>query len=546
MRGARSAKWAAVAIVVALAATACGSDDDKGGSGDGGNASGNASGIVKVDGGEPQSALVPTSTNEQFGSLVIKNVFANLLDFEDDGSIKYVAAESIESNDDASVWTVKLKDGFTFHDGEKVTAQHYVDAWNWAANVDNGQSQSAWFEDIEGYADVHPAEEGAEPTADTMSGLKVVDDSTFEITLANPVSYYEYKLGYHVFAPLPSSFYDDPDAFGQAPVGQGPYEFTGWTHNEKITLTTYADYAGPNKAQNGGVEIIAYDNLSTAYQDLQSGNLDVLRQVDPKDLPVYQDDLGDRAIAQPYNATQSIVPAFYAGWGDLDDPSKVLQGVSMAIDRETITQTVLNGSRTPADSFTPPGVFGHLENAADGKTDFNPEEARRLVEEGGGVPGDKITLQINGDGGHAEWATAVCNDIIKNLDVECVLDTKPDFATDLADRRADKVKSMYRGGWLQDYPLNVNFLRDLYSTTAPSNYGRYSNEEVDNLFKQGDQAGSFDETVAAYQEAEKVLWEDMPAIPLWYQNVNGGYSTNVENVHFDVAGQPVIEDITVK
>lgn len=218
----------------------------------------------------------------------------------------------------------------------------------------------------------------------------------------------------------------------------------------------------------------------------------------------------------------------------------------MAIDRETITQTVLNGSRTPADSFTPPGVFGHLENAADGKTDFNPEEARRLVEEGGGVPGDKITLQINGDGGHAEWATAVCNDIIKNLDVECVLDTKPDFATDLADRRADKVVSMYRGGWLQDYPLNVNFLRDLYSTTAPSNYGRYSNEEVDELFKQGDQAGSFDETVTAYQEAEKILWEDMPAIPLWYQNVNGGYSENVDNVRFDVAGQPKIEEITVK
>ncbi|MFF2374064.1 ABC transporter substrate-binding protein [Streptomyces xiamenensis] len=546
MRGARSAKWAAVAIVVALAATACGSDDDKGGSGDGGNASGNASGIVKVDGGEPQAALVPTSTNEQYGSLVIKNVFANLLDFEDDGSIKYVAAESVESNDDASVWTVTLKDGFTFHDGEAVTAQHYVDAWNWAANVDNGQSQSAWFEDIEGYADVHPSEEGAEPTAETMSGLKVVDDLSFEITLANPVSYYNYKLGYHVFAPLPSSFYDDPAAFGENPIGQGPYKFESWTHNERISLTTYADYAGPNKAQNGGVEITAYDNLSTAYQDLVSDNLDVLRQVAPQDLPVYMDELGERAIAQPYNATQSIVPVFYAGWGELDDPSKVIQGVSMAIDRETITQTVLHGSRTPADSFVPPGVFGYEAGAADGKTDFDPETARQLVEEGGGVPGGTITIQFNADANHDEWVTAVCNDLIKNLDIECLKDAKTDFATDLEERRADNVKSTYRGGWLQDYPLNVNFLRDLYSTTAPSNYGRYSNAEVDDLFKQGDQAGSFDDTVAAYQDAEKVLWEDMPAIPLWYQNVNGGYSNNVENVRFDVAGQPVIEEITVK
>ncbi|MFD5321935.1 ABC transporter substrate-binding protein [Streptomyces sp. NPDC127098] len=539
MRGARSAKWVVSAIVVAMAATACGSDSDDNGGG-GGSGDVNADGIVRVDGGEPQNPLIPTNTNEQYGALVIQNVWSKLLDFDDNGEIFMVAAESVEPNEDNSVWTVTLKDGWTFHDGTPVTAQSYVDAWNWAANIQNEQNNSFWFADIVGYEEVHP-EEG-DPTADAMSGLQVVDDTTFTIELSNPVSYYDYKLGYDAFTPLPESFYDDPEAFGEAPIGNGPYQFESWTNNQSIELTRYDDYAGEDAAQNGGIEIIAYTGLDAAYQDLLSGNLDVIRQVDPRDLPVYQDDLGDRAIAQPYNGIQTIVPVWY-NWEDTDP--RVLQGVSMAIDRETITTTVLNGSRTPADSFVAPGVYGYQEGASGGITDYDPERARELVEEGGGIPNNEITIQYNADGGHQEWVEAVCGNLIENLGVECVGDAKPDFATDLEAREADEVVSMYRGGWFQDYPLIVNFTKELYASYAQSNYGRFNSPEVDELFAQGDAAATLDETVAAYQEAERVLWEEMPAIPLWYQNVNGGYSENVENVRFNSAGQPVLTEITV-
>ncbi|RKN47055.1 peptide ABC transporter substrate-binding protein [Streptomyces hoynatensis] len=538
MRGARSAKWVVGALVVAMAASACGSDDDDGsGSASGG---GNPDGIVKVDGGEPQNPLLPTNTNEQYGALVIQNVWSKLLDFDDDGKIFMVQAESVEPNEDNSVWTVTLKDGWTFHDGTPVTAESYVNAWNWAANIDNNQNNSFWFQDIQGYEDVHP-EEG-EPTADAMSGLEVVDDLTFTITLTTPLSYYDYKLGYDAFTPLPESFFDDPEAFGEHPIGDGPYEFTSWEHNSSIELTRYDDYAGEDKAQNGGIEIVAYTGLDAAYQDLLSDNLDVIRQIDPKDLPNYHDDLGGRAIQQPYNGIQTIVPVWY-NWGETDP--KVLQGVSMAIDRETITQTVLDGAYSPADSFVAPGVYGYQEGASHGITDYDPDRARQLVEEGGGVPGNKITIQYNADGGHREWVEAVCNNLIENLGVECVGDAKPDFDTDLEAREANEVQSMYRGGWFQDYPLNVNFLKELYASYAQSNYGRFDNEQVDQLFEQGDTAATLDETVQAYQEAEQVLWDEMPAIPLWYQNVNGGWSNNVSNVRFDMAGQPVLTEITV-
>lgn len=165
--------------------------------------------------------------------------------------------------------------------------------------------------------------------------------------------------------------------------------------------------------------------------------------------------------------------------------------------------------------------------------------------EGGGVPGNKIWIQYNADGGHKEWVTAVCESIRNSTGVDCVPDAKPDFQTDLEARDNDEVKSMYRGGWVADYPLNVNFMRELYGTTAEANNGRFSDKEVDAAFKKGDNAATLEESIAAYQEAEKLLLTKMPAIPLWEYKTNGGYSKAVDNVTVDFHGDYNITDVTV-
>src|SRR5262249_45542896 len=159
-------------------------------------------------------------------------------------------------------------------------------------------------------------------------------------TLSKPIPYFVYKLGYEVFDPLPESFYKDPKAAGEHPIGNGPYKFVSWQHKKQIEVAKFADYKGPNAAKNGGVLFKNYTSLETAYEDLKSGNVDVLRQIAPKDLPVYKTDLGDRAVDKAYSAIQTIAVAFYTKqWKDVDP--KVLQGLSMAIDRDTITKTVL-------------------------------------------------------------------------------------------------------------------------------------------------------------------------------------------------------------
>ncbi|MEU8654422.1 ABC transporter substrate-binding protein [Streptomyces sp. NPDC048737] len=539
MRGAKSSKWVAIAAVVALGATACGGSDDKDDEGKGSS----SSRYVSINVGEPQKGIIPSDTNESNGGYILDALFAGLLTFDEKGGIEYLNAESIKS-EDSKTWTVKLKSGWKFHDGTPVTAKSYVDAWNWSANVDNAQQNSFWFADIVGYEDVHPAKEGAKPTAKTMSGLKVVDDTTFTIETTSALPYFEYKLGYSTFAPLPESFFKDPKAFAEKPVGNGPYQFEKWEHNKLFQVKAYADYKGANKAKNAGVQYKAYSTPEAAYQDLLSGNLDIIDQVGPTDLSKYEQDLGDRAIAKPYAGIQTLVPAFYSKTFKGVDV-KVIQGLSMAIDRDTITKTVLQGTRTPADGWVAPGAQGKQDLGTDVFT-YNPAKAKQLIKEGGGVPGNKVYIQYNTDGGHAEWVTAVCNSITKATGVACAGDAKADFATDLEARDNNQVKSMYRGGWLGDYPLNGNFLKELYHSKAESNNGKFSNKAVDDAMTKADASTDLASYVKAYQQIEKDLLNTMPSIPLWFYEMNGGYGEKVDGVDIDWHGQYKLYDVTAK
>src|SRR5215217_4858447 len=126
---------------------------------------------------EQPDSLVP---GNQFTSYnIVIAMFSPLTAIDDEGEITYVAAESVES-DDATLWTVTLRDGWTFHDGTPITAQDYVDTWNYAAYGPNGWVNGAQLAGVVGYADLNPAE-GAEPTASELAGLTVVDDLTFTV-----------------------------------------------------------------------------------------------------------------------------------------------------------------------------------------------------------------------------------------------------------------------------------------------------------------------------------------------------------------------------
>ncbi|MCZ9339171.1 ABC transporter substrate-binding protein, partial [Streptomyces sp. TRM76130] len=175
----------ACAAVVVLAVTACG----------GGGGGGGADAVLSSSWGDPQNPLEPANTNEVQGGKVLDMIFRGLKRYDPEtGEAEDMLAERIETTDSRH-FTVTVKDGWTFSNGEKVTAESFVDAWNYGASLENNQRNAYFFSYIEGYDEVHP-EDGSEQSADTLSGLEVTGERTFTVTLRQKFSTFPDTLGY--------------------------------------------------------------------------------------------------------------------------------------------------------------------------------------------------------------------------------------------------------------------------------------------------------------------------------------------------------------
>lgn len=270
MRGATHARFAACAVAVALAATACGGGSDSGGGG-------GADGIVKSSWGDPQNPLEPANTNEVQGGKVLDMLFRGLKRYNaKTGAAEDMLAEKIVTTDSVN-FTITVKDGWTFSNGEKVTAKSFVDAWNYGAQLKNNQKNAYFFGYIDGYAQVHP--DTGQATAQTLSGLKVVNDQTFTVKLNQKFSTFPDTLGYSAFSPLPQAFFDNHDTWLSKPIGNGPYTVASYAKGSQLSMRTWDDYPGTDKAQNGGIDLIVYTDNNTAYTDLTAGNLDLVDDV---------------------------------------------------------------------------------------------------------------------------------------------------------------------------------------------------------------------------------------------------------------------------
>ncbi|GIJ26120.1 ABC transporter substrate-binding protein [Micromonospora qiuiae] len=521
MRVRRLAAWTALPLAVTLGLVACGSG------GDGGSGESDPNAAVRIEIAEPQH-LVPSNTNETGGSQVLAALFSPLVDYDEAHKPYEVAAESITSEDNTT-WTIRLKDGYTFHNGEAVTADNYIDAWNYGAYGPNGQNSSYFFEKIAGYDDL----QGETPAARTLSGLEKVDDLTFTVTLSQPYSEFKSMLGYIAFYPLPKAAFSAPgelaEGYEQAPIGQGPFKMKGtWQHDAKVEVERYDAYPG-EQPKVAGVEFRIYQQLTAAYADVLSDNLDVIKTVPTENLSTAAVDLGDRFKQSPASSLHFLsFPTFQEEFSNPD----VRKAISMAIDREEITRSIFKDSQQPARSFVSPVVAGYRGNTIGAAGEFDPARAKTLYQAAGGP--SKITLSYNGDGGHKDWIDATCNQLKANLGVDCVGNAEPKFADLLTKVKAKEPVGLFRLGWVMDYPSMENYLGPLFTSNGSSNYYGYRNPEFDRLLAEGVSAPSEDEAIKKYQAAEDVLAEDLPVIPLRYGQNNFGHSTKVKNVEMDV------------
>ena len=327
-------------------------------------------GVVRANGTEPQNPLIPSNTNETGGGRIVDLLFAGLVSYTSDGSVKNEVAESIETSDNQN-FTVKIKDGWTFSDGTPVTADSFIKAWNYGALLSNAQLSSYFYELIEGYS----AEKDSE-----LTGLAKVDDLTFTIKLTAPASDFAKRLGYAAYYPLPESAYADMEAFGQAPIGNGPYTLSSWEHDSQAVLVKSPSYQGVRSAKNEGVTFTFYTDYGSAYNDLLADAVDVLDAIPDSALSSFKSELGDRAINQPGAVIQCFAINVNSEHWKMDDEGRARRAaLSRAIDRKQICDTLYYSTRTPASDFTSPSIAGWKEDVPGNEVlQFDEAEAKRL------------------------------------------------------------------------------------------------------------------------------------------------------------------------
>ncbi|MGW4502870.1 peptide ABC transporter substrate-binding protein [Micromonospora sp. NPDC004336] len=533
----RASSAVALGAAFALVATGCSSSDD------GGDAGASADGAITIEGTQPEVGLVPSNTTETGGGAIIDWLWTGLVEYPNDGSApRNAVAESIETTD-SKVYTIKIKKDTKFHDGTVVKAKNFVDAWNWGAYSPNGAQNGSFFADIQGFGDVHTEDpDGAEgpkkapdPKTDKMSGLKVVDDWTFEVTLAAPTAVFPTKLGYSTFMPLPDAFFSQgAEAFGKKPIGNGPVKFVSWEDDVQVKLTRFDDYTLTDKMKVKDVNIKLYQDDTAAYNDLLAGNLDFMQQVPVSALAAdkWKQDLGARAIQTTIPASGIIAfPIYDKRFQNAD----LRRAISLSINRQEISDKIFFGARKPADSWANPLTPGAKPGNCTA-CQFNPEEAKKLLTQAGGFSGE-LVLYYNADASHKEWMEAVAQQIKTNLGINARAEGVPTFAVFRQNINAHKMKGMYRAGWQQDYPDVENWVNPLYVTGGSSNDGLYSNPQVDALAKEASAAPSLEASHAKFAEAVALIDKDVPSVPVYFNGQQSGHSEKIKKLEVTNVGE---------
>lgn len=487
----------------------------------------------------------PVNLQESEGTKVGSSVFDSLVGFDPKTQeLVPAAAESWEANADASVWTFHLRKGAKFHDGTEVKAGDFKYAWERICNPVNKSEVSYHLAAVKGYDEM----QADPPTATELSGVKVVDDYTLEVTLSYAFGDFEFVVGHPALAPVPKAAVEkDPKAFADMPIGNGPFKMAEpWKHDQLVKVVRFEDYYG-DKALLDGVDFKIFKDEETAMLEFRAGNVDFTvipsGQVNatkaefgesPDGLEVFP---GKQALLGPETAV------YYILMNNLDPILKnvdVRRAFSLAINRQAIADTVYEGVRTPATGIIPEGLVGWQKDAW-AYSKYDVEQAKTLLEKAG-YPGGKglpeLQLSFNTGAGHEDVMALIQSDL-KAIGVNTKFDGS-EWAQYL-DKIDAKTYQLGRLGWIADYPIMDNFLYPLFDSKSGDNSAYYSNPAVDTAIQDARKIVDTSARIAAYQAVEKMIGEDAPVIPIVTYRHHDLGSERIRGFVYSPQGLPALE-----
>ena len=504
------------------------------------SSAGSSTGSVSTAGftvqyGSNPETLDPALNSAVDGGNTIITVFETLLIINENNEAVPGQAESWTTSEDGLTWTFTMRDGLKWSDGTDLNANDFEYSFKRMADPDtaapyaetclgmiDGFEEAAGFPDADGNPTV-------EPNLDALNVKASDDGKTLTIVLAYPCSYFDKIVAFAAMSPVQKATVEaNGDAWCTSPdtyVCNGPFMITEWTPSERIVLTKNPNYVGgwdSSKIVSESITLLLLEDSSASFAAYNSGEAQLIKDVPTDEIPslTKAEDGGDFYV-------DTILGTYYVSLNlkrDAFKDAKVRRALSLAIDRDYVANTIMQGTYSTADSIVGPGIvdengyFHDNGNAPYISADYeaNLAEAKKLLADAGYPNGEgypTLEYSTNDAGYHvplAEYLQQAWSDLGITLTI-----SKMEWSSFTAARRAGEY-DVARNGWVMDYNDPSNML-DLFCSGNGNNDGKYSNPEFDAAIE-ASRVADVSEHFAQLHKAEDILMEDTGCLPIAYYN----------------------------
>jgi oligopeptide transport system substrate-binding protein len=493
-------------------------------------------GVLNLYGIDPYT-LDPAVSGEMTSHVYLMQIFGGLVRLGENLEPAPDIAQSWEISNNGRTYTFYLRQDVSFHDGKPVTAADFKYSWERACAPQTGSATAAtYLGDIVGVGEVLAGE-----TAE-ISGVKIIDDYTLEVTIDAPKSYFLSKLTYPTAFVVDSANAGAGGGWWRSPNGTGPFRLRQWQQGERLVLERNEHYYGQVASVDqvvfqlwSGIPINMYE---TGQIDVTGVGANYIEKVTDEAGPFYQD--------------LSVVPElsfYYIGFNTAEPPFddvNIRRAFSQAIDKERLISLVFKGTMQLAGGVLPPGMPGYNDSLVG--LDYDLEEARELIAQSSygdvsNLPPIALTT-LGWGGGISRELEAVIYQWRQNLGVEVtVRQLEPERFLYHLSEEADQ---MFYTGWIADYPHPQDFLDVLFHSGAENNHGQYSNPQVDALLEAAGVEQDRDLSLELYQQAEQLLVDDAACIPLGFGRNYVLVKPYVKDYELNPLGFAMLNEVSVE
>jgi len=480
------------------------------------------------------ATLDPATLSDIYGRTIAQQIYDGLVQFDEALAIRPAIASSWKSSRDGLVWTFHLRRGVKFHNGREVTADDFV--YSFTRLLDPRVRSEA----AEVFLRVQGAKEFAEGRAPNVRGLQALDRYTLKITLTESSTPFVTALAVGAAKVIPREAVEEMGKeFGRRPIGTGPFRLKVWERGKEIILEANPTYFGGRPYLDEIVyRIYPGVKLDEIWADFKAGLLEDAA-IPAKERRQTIEDKTHQYVRRPILGIRFF--AFNTKVKPLDNPL-VRQALVHAVDRHWIAREIFGDRYLPGVGVLPPGTYGY-DPKLPGQ-EYDPEKARALLAKAGYPNGKGIPALELWSGAGLSYEEFVAEEQafakflgVIGVQVETKRDTNwPTYKGSVYDGRFP----MWRYSWYADTPDPYSFLHLLFHSKGPHNTTKYRNLDVDALLDRAEKEVDYFARVRLYQQAERIIVRDAPAIVLGYYTFEHIFQPYVRGIQVSALGERYI------